>query len=447
MRKKVKKRKISFQKIFSFISFIFILTCCLWYGGRFVYFYLDSKKANTTETASFAHTLKIENHNDKTFRKDKDVYYFYQDATDYYLMYSNILFRIVKINTDESITLISDESLTKLAYGVDGTNYQDSGIIKWLNQGVDSTYGGVLEKQIHNISNYLVKTSVCTDSVDDVEKITCDKINHDYYFGLLSVEDYLKTGGKKSFIHKDSPTYLANGYQKDKIWYIDEEGNLNQSFGDDLLSIRPVITLSPTLKIKSGNGTENEPYRLEEENSYFGGYVKLGNDLWRVFDEGNNQLKLMLTDYVKDTSGNHYQSIYSKQSYRHNDTINGSLAYYLNHTYYNSLSYKDSILNGNYYNGYYGEDTSYGLKELYVGEIDTHVAVPSIGDVIFDSNLSGFFTSTGIYKNSPSVYVIKSNEVTTKKVSSEALVVPCITIKKDILKKGTGTKSDPYSVE
>ena len=446
--KKVSKtrRKISFQKIFSFVSFIFILTCCLWYGGRFVYFYLGNKKTTSSETKTFANTLKTENHSNKAFRKDDEVYYFYQNATNNYLVYSNIVWRIVKINTDESLTLISDESLTKLAYGVDGVEYKDSNIIKWLNQGIDSTYGGVLEKKLNKVSNYLVKTSVCTDIVDDVEKITCDKANNDYYLGLLTVEDYLKTGGKKSFVMNNSPTYLANLNKKDQIWYIDDKGNLTQSLGDDLFSIRPVITLSPTVAIKSGKGTEKDPYLVDEEKSFFASYVKLGNDLWRIYDERDDNVKLMLTDYIKDGSNN-YKSIYSNNSYRHNDTINGSLAYYLNHTYLNSLSYKNSILTGYYYNGYYGEDSDFGLKELYVGEIDTKVAVPSIGDVIFDSGLDGFFTSTGIYKNSASVYVIHSTEVTTKKVNSEALVVPCITIKKSLLTKGNGSKNEPYSME
>ena len=447
MAKKTKrkvKRKISYQKIFSFISFIFILTCCLWYGGRFIYFYLDSKKVASSDNTTFANTLKLENHDNKSFRKDEDIYYFYQDASNNYLVYSNIVWRIVKINSDDSITLISEEPITKLAYGMDDISYSKSPILQWLNNESGVSYSGVLEKKLNDVSHYLVKNSVCIDDVDNVEKISCDKTNNDYYLGLLSVEDYVKTGGKKSFIHGKFSSYLANGNSEKQLWYIDENGNLDQSLGDDILGIRPTITLSSTLSIKSGSGSKDDPYIIEEENGYFGSYVQLDKDIWRVYDFDDNNVKLVLTDYLKDTSGN-YESIYSNSTYRHNDTIYGSLAYYLNHTYLNSLSYKNYILNANYYNGFYGEENDYGLKELFDGEIDTKVAVPSIGDVMFQHDLDGYFTSTGIYKNSTSLYVQKTGDIATKKVTSEAYVVPCITIKKEILKNGNGLKSNPYT--
>ena len=52
-RKKTNKRKLNWQKIFSFISFVFILTCFFWYGGRAIYFYLDSKKVVENEDNVF----------------------------------------------------------------------------------------------------------------------------------------------------------------------------------------------------------------------------------------------------------------------------------------------------------------------------------------------------------------------------------------------------------
>ncbi|MCI6265772.1 MAG: hypothetical protein MR598_02870 [Erysipelotrichaceae bacterium] len=61
-----KKRKINVQKIFSFASFIFIIVCILWYGGRFIYFYQSSKKAITEEANTIARTLKTQNHDQET---------------------------------------------------------------------------------------------------------------------------------------------------------------------------------------------------------------------------------------------------------------------------------------------------------------------------------------------------------------------------------------------
>ena len=444
--KKKVKRVVNSQKIFCFISFIFILICCLWYGGRFVYFYLDSKKAETSQVA-MADVLKQENHSKKSFRKDGNEYYFYQDVDNNYVKYSNLLWRIVKINKDNSILLVMDDSITSLAYGED-VKYQDSPLIKWLNKDEKKDFSGQMEGKLNDVSHYLVKTSVCIDTVDDIEKIDCKTTVDGYYLGLLSLEDYVKTGGKKSFINHNSISYFANQKADGTIWYLNDDGTLDTSSGDDLFGVRATVTLSPALSIKSGTGTKDDAYVIEDKFELFGSYVKLGNDMWRIYDVKQDQVKLVSTDYVKSAAGSKYESIYSNPSFVHNDTVSRSLAYYLNHTYLNSLSYKNLILNANYYNGYYGEDTNYQLDKVYGKEIDTHVAVPSLGDVVFHHELDNYFISTGTYQNSSSVYLQnKNSEVVSKKVTSQANVVACITIKRDNLSGGSGTMDDPYRTE
>ena len=326
-------------------------------------------------------------------------------------------------------------------------SYEKSPIIHWMNKDDTDKNNGMLEKNLNDISSYLVKNSICTDTISDIEKITCNSINDDHYLGLLSVEDYVKTGGKKSFVNNGQASYLANLNSSDKVWYVDSDGALNQSLGDDILGVKVTITLSPSLQPKSGSGTEEDPYVIEDKSGYFASYVKLGDDIWRVYDVLDDSVKLVLNDYVKDAKGEKLQAVYSNNSYMHNDTIYGSIAYYLNHTYLNSLSYKNNILNGYYYDGYYGEDTEFGLKNIYTETVDTKVYLPSIGDVSFKNDLDNYFIATGIYKKSSSVYLYKSNGINTKKVSSEANVVPCITINKEILKSGNGTKDNPYTLE
>lgn len=449
MRKK--KRKINMQKIFCFISFIFILTCCLWYGGRFIYFYLDSKKSTSTATNTnnkIARQLIKDNQKSKNFKKYNTEYYFYQDATNNYLMYSNILWRIIKVNEDKSILLISDNAVTSLAYGTNEKDYANSSIIKWLNQDKELNYSGVLENKLNDISNYLVKTTVCTDVIDDATKFNCKVTNQDYYLGLLSIENYVKTGAKKSFINQNSTTYLANQNKNKEMWYINDEGILDQSEGDDILGIRPTITLSSTVQITSGTGTQKDPYKIENKPNLFGSFVKLDNDIWRIYDLDKDNIKLVLMDYIKSNSNEPLEYIYSNNTYRHNDTIYGSLAYYLNHTYLNSLSYKDLILNSYYYNGYYSEENDFSLEDIYKDEIDTKVGLLSIGDIVLNQELNNYFTSTGLSKSSTSVYINqKGAEITSKKVTSKANIIPCITIKKDKLTKGTGTQEDPYRTE
>lgn len=441
-----KKRKINMQKIFSFASFIFIIVCILWYGGRFIYFYQSSKKIITEEANTIARTLKTQNHDQETFKQYHTTYYFYKNATNNYLTYSNILWRVVKINEDNSVVLISDQVLSNLAYGEEETNYSDSSIIKWFNSNSEEQRG-ILEKNLAKKEGYLVKNTTCLDTVDDMKNITCNDTTQDYYIGLLSVDDYINTGGQDSFINNGRYTYLSNQNKEHQIWYINEEGKLDTTSGTDIMGVKAVITLSPTLELQGGTGTQEDPYKIDTENHLFGSYVKLGEDIWRVYEEQENLVKLILNDYIK-VNEEKLQYAYSKSGYYHNDTIYGSLAYYLNHTYLNQLSYKDLIVENKYSNGYYGVDSNYDYISSLEETINTKVALPSIGDIILNDTLDNYFTLTGNSKDSSLVYVEKEQgTISVKSVTTEQNVVPCISIKKDSLKVGSGVLNDPYRTE
>ena len=453
MKKKNVKRKANWQKIFSFVIFIFILTCCFWYGGRLIYYYLDSKKvaSDVKDNHYLAASIINANRKSKNFKEYKvdekqHEYYFYGNVDNNYLVYSNLMFRVVKIDDNNLVTLVTNDPVTYLAYG--NKEYDKSTIVNWLNKSNEDNYSGVLEKNLNNVSSYLVKSSVCYDEIDDAKKITCDKVNDSKYIGMISLDNFIKTGGKNGFLNHGISYYSSNYNQDKNIWYVTDEGSLDASDGEDILGIYATITLSPTTSLVSGTGSESDPYVIEKEKGIFASYVKLGEDIWRVYDIDGDNVKLVSTNYIKDENGNQLSYIYSNQTFVHNDTIWGSLAYYMNHTYLNSLGYKDIILNGYYYNGYYGSDSDFTLSNVFASKIDTKVAVPTLGDVMFATDLKNYFISTGVEKNGKRVYYYKDKGIIgTSQVTKEVNVVPCITIKKELLVKGSGTKDDPYRTE
>lgn len=444
---KKKKRKLNFQKLFCFASFIFILVCILWYGGRFVYFYLDTKKVtmNDNETKTFASTLIADNHNSDTFKQVETEYYFYGDASNNYVEYSNMLWRIIKVDDNDQIVLIHDDIVGTLAYGDKQEEYSNSNLINWLNASNDNE--GIFEKVLNEKEKYLVKTSICTDMIDDIGNITCNSIYNEAYVGLLSIEDYVNTGGTKSFINSSQYQYLANKDKDDNIWYINNEGKLGSSDGEDIYGIKPVITLSEELVISEGNGSKENPYKFEESIGLIGSYVKLDDDIWRIYEEKDGIVKLISQNFIQDEE-NKFKYSYSKKTYYHNDTVYGSLAYYLNHDFLNSLSYKDIIVENTYVNGYYGSDVDYLYREMLDVTIDTKVSIPSIHDVIFNDDLDGYFTNTGINEASSFVYTRNAiGTISSKNVMLQAGVVPCISIEKDNLKVGSGDIDDPFRME
>ena len=443
-RRNNKKRKLNKQKIFSFISFIFITVCIFWYGGRAIYFYLDSKKTLEKENTTLARNLINNNINSNNFKKINSTFYFQKDANNNYLMYSNILWRIIKITKDNTIVLIANDSITNLAFG-NNKKYKNSYLLKWMNTDEDK-YTGILENNLNNPNTYLTKTETCTDNISNIKKITCNKINKNNYLSLLSITDYINTGAEKSFINNGKYTYLSNNKNK-KVWYIDEEGKLNSNNGEEIYGVKPIITLKKKTTTISGDGTEKNPYIIEKETSKFGSYVKLDEDIWRVYNEDDTYIKLSLNDYIKVNDEN-LEYKYSNTNFYHNDTTYGSLAYYLNHTYLYGLSYNDLIINSKYSNSYYGEDNNYDYSSILNTTIDTKVGLLSIADPIINNNLDNYFILAGPGKESEEVYIVSKNStVDSTYATDEANIVPTITIKKDILEKGSGTINDPYRTE
>lgn len=440
----MKKRKINLQKMFCFTSFIFLATCVFWYGGRFIYFYLDNKKTEVEEENTLAQIIIDENENKNYFKNINEEYYFYGKPNNNYVIYSNILWRIIKITSNNKITLIADSPITNLAY-TESKNFKESSINKWLNTTDKNT--GILDKNLNDIEKYLVKTKICIDIINNVEDSTCKKTNEDHYIGLLSLTDYINTGASDSFINNEKYTFLSNTNKNNEIWYLNDEGKVSTTKNNEIYGIKPVITLSSNNTITSGNGKEDNPYKIESEPSLFGSYVKLDNDIWRIYQTNENTVKLVLNNYLT-IDGEKITYQYSKNNYYHNDTKEKTLAYYLNNTYLNSLSYKD-IINKDYWpNYYYSEEIDFNYNKVLETTIDTKVSMLSIGDIILNNDLNNYFTNTGTSKTSNKVYIINNNGSTSQRnVTIKSSIVPCISINKDLLTKGSGTQNDPYETE
>ena len=432
MKKKILKK----QNIFIFLSILFISGCCLFYGGRFIYYYLDSKK--DVQDKTFASLLKSNNMNNENFKVISTSYYFTNNDNDNYVLYSGLLWRVYKIDSEERIYLITDNSITSLALG-EGKNYSNSYVNTWLNS--DSSKGGVLAKNL--VTSSLVNTRICVDKKTKANNSECQKYVTDTLIGLLDVEDYVNMGGNKSFVNTKEDFYLVNS-NGEKNWYVTDNGSIALSDGTDILGVKPVVSLKSDISIKSGSGKEDDPYILDSK--YFGSYVKLDKDIWRVYDEEDNNLRLVLTDYLK-VNGVKLEYAYSTSNYKFDTLKKNTLAYYLNHTYLDSLSYENIIISNEYVNGYYGADNDYDYINTSNTTVNSKVALLSIGDVNLNK-FTNYAYMTGVNKSGNLIYVGSTNSLLAKDdVSSDLNVVPVITIKKDSLTKGEGTKDNPYGLE
>ena len=132
------------EKKFRIISILFIVGCIIFYGGRFGYFYMkyNKKSSNSSSKEVLAVTIQkkgIVSSKDGLYNDNGELV-FKGEKVDNYLIYSNILWRIVRVNNDNSIVLVTDSKLTDLAYSSDtDSDFTKSYIMNWLNKNGQNT--------------------------------------------------------------------------------------------------------------------------------------------------------------------------------------------------------------------------------------------------------------------------------------------------------------------
>lgn len=248
------------EKIFRIVSVIVIVGCCLFYGGRLIYYYnkLKPEKVDGKVVEYIAQTIKAENgivyEGEGLYMVNSD-YIFKGDVKSNYISYSDKLWRIMKINGDGSVKLVLNEDIDIMSFNELDNKYEDSTIYNYLNT--------TFINGLNDADKYLINTSVCVDNIASLSKMSCnDKIDNSKV-GLMGVEEYvLSLLDNKNYLNSDNAFWLINAYDKNNIWLAYED-KLTQDNYKEEYGVRPVITLSGNVKIKSGKGTLTQPYELE----------------------------------------------------------------------------------------------------------------------------------------------------------------------------------------
>ena len=149
-----------------------------------------------------------ENYYELTDADSSGARYLYGDINDNYLWYSGKLWRIVGINSDDSIKIITDNSMTMLAWSTSNSNisYTSSQARTWLNNEFYPT--------LYDADNVIVNHEWDYTIYDDFptsKPTTLSTINEKV--GLLSIYDFMMTGGTTS--SSTSNTFL----EKNHTWW------------------------------------------------------------------------------------------------------------------------------------------------------------------------------------------------------------------------------------
>lgn len=293
--------------------------------------------------------------------KENGTYIFKGEIENNYVLYNNMLWRIIKINSDSSLELILDD------------------YINMLPKNLISTFFDNLESNLD--LDYLIENNICKDTFDNENNITYQKLEKDKYVSLLSVYDYMN-----SFY--ENKTFITN--DEEKLWLYNNDAHTNgdklsTSNENNFYEIKPVITIKNSTLYKSGNGTKNSPYQIGNDDFSIGSKVKIDNDLYIVYD---------YKDDIKLMSLNTMDKIYK------NDVLD-----YLNNEYYQKLSYKDILKDTITYNGKYTNKES----DISKTKVTKKIGIPSILDIKFESNIKDYYLANKVNDfdliyNNPVIY-------------------------------------------
>ena len=416
MAKRRRRRKRIFlpkvQTTFCILSLIFILGCCVYYGSRLYKYYKIYNPKNEQGEVLLNLPTKIIDDN-QIVETGAGLYlvngnYIYKgQEVDNYILINNILFRILRINSDKTIDLVMDDYVNRLEWNKEITTYDKSSIKEYL------------EKTILPLvkNDYLIETSYCTDKVFDLKEVTCENTNKDSFIRLLGINDYLNSLNEdETFIEGDYVWLYNSG--NNNAWHT-TSNYLSNSKPNNLYGVKGVITLKNSTTYLKGNGTIDNPYTISEsaDKITVGTYLDINDNIYIVYEVGNDYLKVESNKLLKD------KMLFDKTT---NDYSKSNLKNYLEKTYLSKLKI----------NNY--------LKEVDFNGVKSKIGILSSKDLKFNSSLNNYYLSD---KNADEITVYNGSVLTSEPYVKRNIRY-ALGLQKDLkIISGNGSKYAPFIVE
>ena len=411
--------------------------------------------------------------------------WFAQQPLNNSLWYSGFLWRIMGINRDGTVRLITDENVTAIPWGASNTaqNWDDSYAKDWLNNYFYSRLKG---------NNIIKEETWCSETTTDSSsaRTTCanNLSTETAKVGLLTIDEYNLAGGINSYLDIDQYQWTMTPYSSSSAWL--STGDAIDHGVSNAYGLRAVINVNSDVTITGGNGTLGEtwsseagPYILNEdknvevtgklnEKATSGEYVMFAGRKYRVVDkDSNGNTKLILDGYYEEPSGTIY-----KMSYGSNNTFSTTtgIGQKLNVDVLNWLVQESDTTNKNklvnnytWYQNNFGYGQSYTIslnEENPTRSINATVGLIRIGEMLSgqsSSILTKGYTTTSGYNNAYRYWTMTPYSSSSHAwgvnfdgrasdsidVSSTLGLRAVIVVNSDVtITKGNGTWSNPYQI-
>ena len=283
-----------------------------------------------------------------------------------FVWYSGKLWRIVSIDSNGGMKLITENPITVIYWG-SNTTYDGSWVQEWLNEDFKDTLKNT-STVIDSTKKWNATETTATTKQAETTMVTGD-------VGLLnayeSTESYKMANNTygKGYLNIKQWWWLITPSSSSGVRHVHHGGNLYSSgLSGEANSVRPSINLSSGVKFAGGNGSRNNPYRIGEDISapetnavvssrVSGEYVTFKNELYRIVDINttSNTTKIVKADYLTDNS-TLLTKYFASSAYfgkAENTQTDDYWDYYLNNTWLTS-SDLNMLAEGTYYLGEYG---------------------------------------------------------------------------------------------
>ena len=449
-KKKRKQKHIVGTKelIFDVVSLLLIISFGIYIGFRSITYYsketAKKKKEENTLAAAIINSNEITK-SENGFRKSEDGYYFIGDVNNNYVKAFNRLFRIIEVSNDNSVKIVSQDNEATMIYGNDNV-YENSNVYNWLNKS-DKEHTGIYYDTIPGVKELLVKTSYCEGTLKD-DKVNCKGKNKSDYFSILDVQDYLRAGSNKSYLKNGLYSFLLGKDEDDNPLIITNDATLTSAVNSEGYGVRVVMTLKQNALITGGDGSKDSPYVLnqEESNNNINKYVKLGDDLYQIYKEEGDILRIRKNDYLY-YNGVYQEKVFNKGIAEFNLKNRNNIGYYLNNIYYYQIPYKDLLSDCKFDIGEISTDTSYSMEEIYKDVVTVKIGLLNMFDYNPNKEATDYYL---INKTSRVGSMVKTYNklgiIDDDKADSLKKIVPVMCINKSLIKEGNGDINNPYTL-
>lgn len=456
------RRRLKITPVLVTLNVLVLLLIVSFYLTRMFKYYIKengNKNSNDTTVYLVDTILKKQSYVDLTkglvYDEDKKEYRYIGEVSDNYLEYSGIIYRIVSIDSENNIKLVSDNNVTLLYSGLE-KGFSNSYVYKWLNYDKNVKYSGVYESNIKESVNYLTNSTYCDDVVDDVTSISCDKLESSGKISLLSLYDYYKAGGKKSYLNNGDTFYLNTLNSNSNNYYITSDGEVSiNEVSSKTYGVRPVISLGSGTILLEGKGTKDNPYKIYNDDVKnladvtINKYVNFSNQTFKVIDNSGENTKLALNGVIKNEVNDNDEVIeenllikFASSSNKYSNSSN-TVGKYLNTTYLNTLE-KEYVVKSNWYIGSLSLD-NLDYSASMGSKVSLNVGMINHGDMFLNDIKNVFTISRGIESNQIINVINNDGNFYGDFVYNKYNVRPVIYLKNDMnIISGDGTVDSPY---